>query len=151
MTKLLDSRTQGLAAEHILVSLLCQNKGIHAVSFDTVGFDVIAWDTHDILFSSQDPCYIQVKLRMSSTENFTTQGHDRSTIAKLYTVADALGVSTSQCYFCVCFAKMSDVRTTEYFIIPLSKLELFDKGGAQYRFSYSKCLELAESESIVHL
>ncbi len=151
MSNLLDSRVQGAAAEHILVSLLSQQEGIHAVSFDTVGFDVIVWDLHNHIFSSGSPSYVQVKLRMSTTDRFTSQGHDRDTISKLFKVAESLGVDEEQCYFCLCFAKNCDVRTSEYFIVPLTKIHLFDNGGAQYRFSYRKCLELSKTVPIVHL
>ncbi|MCK5818689.1 MAG: hypothetical protein KAH18_05435 [Psychromonas sp.] len=148
MTNLLNSRAQGIPAEYILVSLLSQIDYVHAVSFDTVGFDIIAWDSLNHTFPCEGPLYIQVKLRMSSTrKSFTSQGHNNGTIYKINHVANTLGVSDPQCYFC----KKSDVHTTEYFIISLNQLWLFDNGGAQYRFSHKQCSEFVRSGKVIKI
>lgn len=136
-----DSRIQGRAAEVILESLLSHKEGVHAVQFDTVGFDLIVWDNLGNYFPVGRPAYIQLKLRMNK-DGFTTQGHNPSVIEGIKETANYLGVSEEDCYFCVAFAENNDVRTTKFFIIPLDKLGCFKKGSQnQYRFNIEKLLK----------
>jgi hypothetical protein len=128
-----------------------KHQGVHAVQFDTVGFDVIAWDKSKILFKQDGPIYIQLKLRMSKKSIFTSQGHNKLKVDKIKDIARSLGVKIENCYFCVAFAKDADIRTVQFYLIPFIKLHLFYTTGTQYRFTNTICLAAAEKNEIVKI
>lgn len=152
-----DTRLDGLAAEAMLVSLLSNYKGssdgkaaegpLHAVLFDTIGFDIIVRDTSKEYFPS-GVGFLQTKLRMGYVNKFETQGHYPQTINSIKDVAKKLEIPIDACYFCVAFAKSGDVRTSQFFIFPLNFLDRQFKHekNTQYRFSQQKCLDVWEKE-----
>ena len=142
---IVDSRLIGTTAENMFLSLLNQ-RGVFAHSFDTVGFDGIAFDLQNRLFKvGASPSYLQIKCRGSSGEQYSTQGHSPETIEAIRDTARQLQIPEESLYFVVGFFRNNDIRETVYYVIPLGSLPPF-RGNAQYRFSVQRCEQMVRSD-----
>jgi len=143
----IDSRLVGTTAENIFLSLLNQ-RGIFAHSFDTAGFDGIAFDIDNQHFKlGQSPFYVQIKCRGSKGSKPNDQGHRVTTVDKIVSIAKDLRIPQTSLYFVVGFFKNNDIRNITFFTIPFSSLQQFKTAeGNYYRFSVSACKRAMEQD-----
>ncbi|MGO9137239.1 MAG: hypothetical protein ACLP9S_04560 [Syntrophales bacterium] len=141
--RVIDSRLVGATAEHLFLSLVNQ-QGVFATSFNTAGFDGIAFDPkHKIFKVGDSPFYVQIKCRGSKHSDYSAQGHSKTTINKIIRLAKRLGIPAKSLYFVVGFFKEHDIRKIRFFIIPFASLRHFEKTSTrQYRFSVKACDEV---------
>ena len=136
-----DTRLVGTTAENIFLSLL-NERGIFATSFDTAGFDGIVFDSDKQLFKHGDPpFYVQIKCRGSKADEYNPQGHSPKLFQDIIVIADELKIPETSLYLAVGFFKNSDIRTINFFCMPLEQaMNLFKfKSNVEYRFSYKQC------------
>src|SRR5215207_5941785 len=116
-----DSRLAGSTAENIFLCIL-NERGVFAISFDTVAFDGTVYDTNRRYFKvGGSPHYIQIKCRGSEGKQYNPQGRSRNTIDGVRRVAQHLDIPESSLYFVVGFYKPGDIQTAVYYGIPLEK------------------------------
>jgi hypothetical protein len=134
-----DTRLIGKTAENVFLALI-NRRGVFATSFDTEAFDVIIFDQNHTLFKrgGKSPYYTQIKCR-GSNGKFNSQGHAKKVIQKIKQVAKDLGIDKKSVYFTVGFFKSGDIRTLQFYTIPLSQLERFKGKNSGYRFSVEAC------------
>ena len=134
-----DNRLIGRTAENTFLAILNQ-KGIFATSFDTEGFDGIIFDhDHKYFKGGKSPYYTQIKCRGSKNKDYSTQGHNEATIQKIKKIAIDLRIDEKSAYFTVGFFRHNDIRTLQFYSIPLSHLIQFKGKNSQYRFSVERC------------
>jgi len=146
---MIDSRLIGKTAENIYISLL-NLQGVFATSFDTPGFDGIAYDTLNQIFKiGQPPFYIQIKCRGSKSASYNPQGHAPKRINAIWQSGRELKIPQDSIYFVVGFFKNNDIRDIVYYTLPWDSLDSFKISG-QYRFSVRRCdEEMQKNKNIV--
>lgn len=143
----IDSRLVGATAEHIFLSLLNQ-RGVFAHSFDTAGFDGIAFDIENRYFRvGISPFYLQIKCRGSDDAEPHPQGHNQAIFDRMHQMAVELCIPMSSLYFVAGFFKNRDIRDIEFFIIPFTSLGPFDRRDeGHYRFSVGFCQKVMQAD-----
>lgn len=149
---MIDNRLTGETAESIFLSLVNQQRGIFATSFDTEAFDGIIFDPDNDLFKvGRSPIFVQIKCRGSNTNGYNSRNFLIDGVRKIEGFAGNLGIPTDSVYFVVGFYRENDVRTVKYFGIPFSSLGRF-KTTRWHSFSVKKCeVAVKEDNDIFHL
>lgn len=146
---IVDVRIKGEAVENIFFALLNEN-GVFSQKFDTTSFDGIVFDINNEYFKlGKSPFIVQIKSRGAFVEKHNDNGILKKDIEKIKFKANELNIVESSLYLVHAFYNNGDIRSIVYFIIPFSKLNLFDNGGNQYRFNYKKCCDLVNIEKSI--